>query len=78
MRHKFSEAEDGPIELRETIRKLIQNLYRYERVFSQVKPADRLKYRQQKITPIIDEVFNRARNALTDSKPRILPRSKIR
>lgn len=78
VRRKFYEAEDGPIELRETILKLIQNLYRYERVLSQAKPEDRLKYRQQKVTPILDEIFNKARNALTDSKAGILPRSKIR
>lgn len=78
VRRKFYEAEDGPVELRETILKLIQNLYRYERVLSKAKPEQRLKYRQIKISPIVEEIFNKARNALTDNKTVILPRSKIR
>lgn len=78
VRRKFFEAEDGPVEVRETILKLIQNLYRYERVLSKAKPDDRLKYRKKKIAPIINEIFKQARNALTNDKNQILPRSKIR
>ena len=78
VRRKFYEAEDGPVEFRETILKLIQNLYRYERLLSKAKPEDRLKYRKKKIAPIIDKIFEKARDALSDDQYRILPRSKIR
>ena len=78
VRRKFFEAEDGPVEFRETILKLIQNLYRYERVLSKVDLEVKLKYRKEKIAPIIDQIFNKARSALTDPNSRILPKSKIR
>ena len=78
VRRKFYEAEDGPVEYREEILKLIQNLYRYERVLSKAKPEDRLKHRKEKIEPIINKIFKKTNNLLTDSQYTILPRSKIR
>ena len=78
VRRKFYEAEDGPVEYRQTILKLIQNLYRYERVLSKASSQDRSKYRKAKIEPIINAIFEKTQELLTDSQYTILPRSKIR
>lgn len=78
VRRKFFEAEDSPVEFRRTILKLIQNLYRYERILNKADLETRLKVRKEKVAPIVEAIFNRARSELTDPKSKILPRSKIR
>ena len=76
VRRKFFEAEDGPAYFRENILKLIRNVYRYEAVIAKAKPEFRLKIRKEKVTPLVESIFEQAKSFLEES--RILPKSKIR
>lgn len=75
VRRKFFEAEDAPGKIRETILRLIRNLYRYEAVISNADPEFRSKIRKEKIQPIVEEIFDYAKTSM--EKNNILPRSKI-
>ncbi len=77
VRRKFFEALDGPVEFRDNILKLIRNLYRYEGVLAKADAQTRLKLRKEKVSPIIDQIFKSARDAIINGRPKILPKSKI-
>jgi len=70
VRRKFFEAQDAPKKLRNSVLRMIRNIYRYE---AAMKKLDRetqgkliLKIRNDKIRPIIDELFSITAQALVD------------
>ena len=77
VRRKFVEALDAPSELRDLVIKMIRNIYRYE---AAMKKLDRetqgeliLKIRNEKIRPIIEELFSVTAQAVTDEI--VMPKS---
>jgi transposase len=77
VRRKFFEALDAPGELRNSVIRMIRNIYRYEEA---MKKLDRetqgeliLKIRNDKIRPIIDELFSVTAQALIDGI--VMPKS---
>lgn len=77
VRRKFFEAEDVHPEVRRLVLQRIRNIYRYERA---MKKLDRethcdiiLKVRNEKIRPLIDELFSMTALALT--KGMVMPKS---
>lgn len=77
VRRKFIEALDAPGELRNSVIRMIRNIYRYEEA---MKKLDRetqgeliLKIRNDKIRPIIDELFSVTSQALIDGI--VMPKS---
>ncbi len=72
VRRKYIEAEDAPVELRKKVLRKIRNIYRYERA---MKKLDRekqgdiiLHIREEKIRPLIDELFSISSKALIDGE----------
>lgn len=76
VRRKFIEAEDAPLEFRRNILRMIRNLYRYERIGKRMTPESRLKLRQEKVSPLINEFFGYIENEMLTG-PMILPKSGI-
>jgi transposase len=76
IRRKFFEAEAGDPEFRCLVLKKIRYLFMFERVAWNRSPEERLKIRQEKEIPIIDELINQITGKLHDGK--ILPKSKLR
>ena len=76
IRRKFIEAEAGDLELRNWVLRKIRYLFMLERVAWVRSPEERLKIRQEKEGPIIDELTTRIKSRLTEGK--ILPKSKLR
>jgi transposase len=77
VRRKFFEAQDAPKELRNSVLRMIRNIYRYE---AAMKKLDRetqgaliLKIRNDKIRPIIDKLFSVTAQALVDGV--VMPKS---
>ncbi|MDD3045556.1 MAG: IS66 family transposase [Candidatus Delongbacteria bacterium] len=77
VRRKYLEAKDAPLELRKKVLRLIRNIYRYERA---IKKCDRvndriliLRVRNEKIEPIIDDIFKITADALKSGQ--VLPKS---
>ncbi len=77
VRRKFFEAEDAPTEVRKLVLRKIRNIYRYERA---IKKLDRetkadliLKVRDEKIRPLIDDLFTMTAAALTQGL--VMPKS---
>jgi len=77
VRRKFFEAEDAPPEVRALVLRKIRNIYRYERA---IKKLDRetkgefiLKVRNEKIRPLIDDLFTMTASALTQGL--VMPKS---
>jgi len=72
VRRKYFEAEDAPMTLRNKVLRKIRNIYRYERAmkkFDREKQAERiLEIRNQKIRPLIDELFSITSTALTSGE----------
>lgn len=76
VRRKFIEAEDGPVEFRNTILRLIRNLYRYERIGKRMNDEQRLELRQNKLKALIKNIFDTIERQVKDG-PIMLPKSNI-
>lgn len=76
IRRKFFEAESGDPEFRSWVLMKIRHLFMLERVAWARSAGERLKIRQEKEVPIIDELIMRIKNRLVDGK--ILPKSKLK
>jgi transposase len=76
IRRKFFEAETGDPALRKWILRKIRYLFMLERVAWARTPDERLKIRQEKEAPIIDELIDKIKTRFIDGK--ILPKSKLK
>lgn len=76
IRRKFYEAEVGDLELRDWVIRKIKYLFMLEKIAWGRSPEERLKIRQEKEIPIIDEVISQMKSKLSEGK--ILPKSKLR
>ena len=76
IRRKFIEAEAGDPSLRDWVIRKIRYLFLLEKVAWARSPEERLRIRQQKEVPIIDELIDRIKRRLTEGE--ILPKSKFR
>lgn len=76
IRRKFFEAESGDSVFRSWILRKIRYLFMLERIAWARSPQERLKIRQEKEIPIIDELIEKVKGRLIDGK--ILPKSKLR
>ena len=76
VRRKFFDAESGDLPLRDWVLRKIRYLFMLERVAWVRTPEERLRIRQEKELPIIDELIERIKARLVDEK--ILPKSKFR
>jgi transposase len=76
IRRKFFEAEAGDPEFRKWILRKIRYLFMLEKVAWARSPDERLRIRQEKEAPIIDELIEKIKARLMDGK--ILPKSKLR
>lgn len=76
IRRKFFEAEAGDPEFRRWVLMKIRHLFMLERVAWSRLPEERLKIRQEKEVPIIDELISKIKSRLIDGK--ILPKSKLK
>lgn len=76
VRRKFFEAESGDLPLRDWVLRKIRYLFMLEKVAWARSPEERLRIRQEKEVPIIDELIERIKNRLTEG--RLLPKSKFR
>lgn len=75
-RRKFFEAEAGDPEFRQWVLRKIRYLFMLERVAWARSPEERLRIRQEKEVPIIDELIDKIKGKLIDGK--ILPKSKLK
>lgn len=75
-RRKFFEAESGDPSIRQWILMKLRHLFMLERVAWARCPEERLKIRQEKEIPIIDELIEKIKSRLIDGK--ILPKSKFK
>lgn len=76
IRRKFIEAEAGDLALRDWVLRKIRYLFMFERVAWTRTPEKRLRIRQEKEVPIIDELTTKIKTRLAEGK--ILPKSKLR
>jgi transposase len=76
IRRKFYEAESGDPKLRSYILRKIRYLFMLEKVAWSRSPEERLRIRQEKEVPIIDELIQKAKQRLIEGK--LLPKSKMR
>lgn len=76
IRRKFFEAEAGDPQFRAMVLRKIRYLFMLERVSWARDSEERLKIRQEKEVPIIDELISAVRARLVEGK--ILPKSKLR
>lgn len=76
IRRKFFEAESGDPKFRKCILRKIRYLFMLERIAWARSPEERLRIRQEKQVPIIDELIAKIKARLTDGK--ILPKSKLK
>lgn len=76
IRRKFIEAESADPEFREWFLRKVRYLYMFEKVAWNKSPEQRLKIRQEKEIPIIDELIRVTKKRLAEGK--ILPKSKFR
>lgn len=74
IRRKFFEADGG--EFRQWVLRKIRYLFMLERVAWARPSGERLKIRQEKEIPLIDELIQKVKTQLSDGK--ILPKSKLR
>jgi len=74
-RRKFEEAKSGNDKLRLWVLRKMRHLFRYERVLWRRDPEERLRIRQEREKPIVDELFTRLKQALHDQE--FLPQSKF-
>jgi transposase len=76
IRRKFFDAESGDLPLRNWVLRKLRYLFMLERVAWARSPEERLRIRQEKEVPIIDELIEKIKTRLTDGK--LLPKSKLR
>ena len=76
IRRKFFEAESGDLPLRDWVLRKMKYLFMLERVAWARSPEERLKIRQEKEAPIIDELIQKIKDRLV--KGNLLPKSKFR
>ena len=76
IRRKFFEAETGDPAFRDWVLLKIRHLFRLEKVAWSRSEEERLRIRQEKEVPIIDELIEQVRKRLVDGK--LLPKSKFR
>ncbi len=76
IRRKFFEAETGDPKFRKWVLRKLRYLFMLERVAWARSPEERLRIRQEKEVPIIDELIEKIKGRLTDGK--ILPKSKLK
>ena len=76
IRRKFFEATAGDADFRKWVLRKIRYLFMLEKVAWSRSPEERLKIRQEKEAPIIDELKKKILDRLSD--PRLLPKSKFR
>jgi len=76
IRRYFFEAESGDPAFRKWVLRKIRYLFMLERVAWARSPEERLKIRQEKEVPIIDELIHKIKARLVDGK--ILPKSKLK
>jgi transposase len=76
IRRKFFDAESGDLLLRGWVLRKIRYLFMLERVAWARSPEERLRIRQEKEAPIIDELIEKIKDRLT--KGQLLPKSKLR
>ncbi len=76
IRRKFFEAESGDTIFRRWILRKIRYLFMLERIAWNRSPEERLKIREEKEGPIIDELIQAVKDRLVKGK--ILPKSKFR
>jgi transposase len=76
IRRKFIEAESGDSDFRNWVLRKIKYLYMFERVAWARSPEERLRIRQEKEEPIIDELITAIKNKLIHGK--VLPKSKFK
>jgi transposase len=76
IRRKFFEAEAGDPEFRQWVLRKIRYLFMLERVGWARSPEERLRIRNEKEVPIIDELTEKIKARLIDGK--ILPKSKLK
>lgn len=76
IRRKFFEAESGDQEFRKWVLRKIRHLFMLEKVAWARSEEERLRIRQEKEAPIIDELIKAIKHRLTDGK--LLPKSKFR
>lgn len=76
IRRKFFEAEAGDIVFRDWVLRKIRYLFMLERVAWARSPDERLRIRQEKEAPIVEELIDKIKGKLIDGK--ILPKSKLK
>jgi transposase len=76
IRRKFFEAENGDLEFRDWVLRKIRYLFMFERVAWARSKEERLRIRQEKEIPIIDELITAVKDKLVNGK--ILPKSKFK
>ena len=76
IRRKFFEAESGDPGFRDWVLRKIRYLFMLEKVAWARSHEERLRIRQEKETPIIDELIQKIKGKLIDGK--LLPKSKLR
>lgn len=76
IRRKFFEAEGGDPEFRKHILRKIKYLFMFERVAWERSEEERLRIRQEKEIPIIEELIDLVKNRLIHGKT--LPKSKFK
>lgn len=76
IRRQFIEAEVGDPAFRQWVLRKIRYLFMLERVAWARPPDERLRIRQEKEVPIIDELIDKIKKRLMEGK--ILPKSKLR
>lgn len=75
IRRKFFEAEAGDAEFRKWVLRKIRYLFMLEKIAWARSAEERLKIRQDKEVPIIDELIEKIKQKLSDAK--ILPKSNL-
>lgn len=75
IRRKFFEAESGDPSFRKFILRKIRYLFMFEKVAWARSPEERIRIRQEKEIPIIDELIKKIKARL--AKGKILPKSKF-
>ena len=76
IRRKFIEAETGDPPFRQWVLRKIKYLFMFERIVWRRSEEERLRIRQEKEAPIIDELIKAIKDKLISGK--ILPKSKFR
>jgi hypothetical protein len=76
IRRKFYEAETGDPKLRKWMLRQIRYLFMFERIAQARPPDERLRIRQEKQIPLIDEMIATCKCKLSEGK--LLPKSKLR